>query len=937
MEPWIRNAIARIDVLQNGQSISRGTGTLIGPGRVLTALHVVANRQTDPPEPYPGEIVLTFPGGTTSAVSSGLQDRKADWALLDCATPPATRPVQLDSAGDEDVSWETFGFPDANPRDGMVHTGTIEAIHAELEGVPVHQLYSKQAAAGDGAPVKGLSGAPVLVGDRLVGVLRFALMRDSKTVAGTLYACPAASISSRRTAAVKLHQRGRWSWWPIAALTVPLLAGAVLSYLRVGSADVSLNLVAGQVGMVLSEAQPLLSSPPRLDTLRGFDLREALVPTALAPGGLIAEPRLDLFAIAEGGHPGSMALDVVPFPAGTALTLAHSAVPSEYALTFYSALPDLTLSVDGSIGLRVPGVLDTAGKVNLERVTLRPDSSHSELYLTPPPTDTVVFAPLRVHSLDFARLDKIRDGEQSHDQFVSTIHAGTVRFPGFGGDDTLTDAAPLAFRGSEGTLVVTGQAGEGVRLTFEGTVQGIRNGPRGMPTRLQSLIAHHLAPVIALLGAYLILTATIILRQRRRSARRALIGLAIALSAGSTPASAQVIAVPVEARQLIVRLFTPAEIYDENGAGIVVGETCEDIVIATAAHVVRPSQMPGDSTLLTFAFAAKSSRAARLVHWDDELDLAVLLFSKDSIPRAQSAIPRAPKSKPCEPDSTSGYLPELFAWDRQGNARALRNGDPLVPLGCPEGGCWQGQSPDPLIGVRGRYVIFESLLISPGSSGGGLFNDDWELVGLVLQKKDIQGTALTIDEVIAQVKAWGLPVALHRSPIPRAGYGLTLGVSILGAVGGEESPFPDRRFPSGRLVISRQTRSAFTYHLSGLRLAPDQLNINALMGGLSLTLRSGRFSLLPFAELGLGRVEGRYDAGGYYVANPSAPGGNRYVPFWRQSKQDGIGFGAGVTLQAVLLPHIILEGTIGHWDFSLPDSVPRLSTFFAGAGLRFGL
>src|ERR1019366_3597540 len=216
MNQRIRDAIARIDVMQAGESggglrldgagesggglrldgagksISRGTGCLVGDGLVLTAFHVIADRRQDPPEAlYPGEITLTFPNFTTKATLHGVYwDRISDWALLKCEETPPAQPVPLGILEKSKIDWETYGFPDANPRDGMVQVGSVTNYLGELEGCSVLQLFSDQAAAGAGAPVKGLSGGPVFVDGALVGVLRFALMKEDLTVAGTLYACP---------------------------------------------------------------------------------------------------------------------------------------------------------------------------------------------------------------------------------------------------------------------------------------------------------------------------------------------------------------------------------------------------------------------------------------------------------------------------------------------------------------------------------------------------------------------------------------------------------------------------------------------------------------------------------------------------------------------------------------------------------------------------
>jgi WD40 repeat protein len=190
MNQAIQSAIARIDIMQGGKSLGRGTGFLVGDGLVLTAFHVVGNRFGNPPAPYPGEIVLTFPGHVSKAVlDEKLWNHKEDWALLRCDSPPPSCPLPLAELNSSGLDWLTFGFPDTNPQ-GMVQTGRIKNEHAELDGVHAFQLFSEEAAAGNGAPVKGLSGAPVMIRNAVVGLMRFALMKEQLTVAGTLYACP---------------------------------------------------------------------------------------------------------------------------------------------------------------------------------------------------------------------------------------------------------------------------------------------------------------------------------------------------------------------------------------------------------------------------------------------------------------------------------------------------------------------------------------------------------------------------------------------------------------------------------------------------------------------------------------------------------------------------------------------------------------------------
>jgi WD40 repeat protein len=198
MDEKIRAAICRIDIMQSGACVSRGTGTLVAKGIVLTAFHVVGDRRSSSPAPYPGEIVVTFPSGATSGTLFLPHcDQRTDWALVQLASPPDIQPVPLAPECDSGAPWESYGWPDAEARDGMTQTGTVTNERGELEGNRVLQLFSDQAAAGAGEKVRGLSGGPVLVRNALAGVMRFALMTDGRTEAGTLYGVPVDIVVAR--------------------------------------------------------------------------------------------------------------------------------------------------------------------------------------------------------------------------------------------------------------------------------------------------------------------------------------------------------------------------------------------------------------------------------------------------------------------------------------------------------------------------------------------------------------------------------------------------------------------------------------------------------------------------------------------------------------------------------------------------------------------
>jgi hypothetical protein len=199
-----RDAIAKITI--EGTNV-RGTGFLVAPDMAATALHVVADRKVEPPAFFPGTIHLEFRGHKTAAeVIPDRWNQDADCVLLRCLDPgplAAYPTIPLRELNHSDDLFKTRGYPDAQPIDGMTWAGKVRDYAAQLTNFyatrqsayePVLQLFCEEAGAGTGAPPKGLSGAPIVVGTAAVGLMRFALMQDGRAVAATLYGCSARDI-----------------------------------------------------------------------------------------------------------------------------------------------------------------------------------------------------------------------------------------------------------------------------------------------------------------------------------------------------------------------------------------------------------------------------------------------------------------------------------------------------------------------------------------------------------------------------------------------------------------------------------------------------------------------------------------------------------------------------------------------------------------------
>jgi Trypsin-like peptidase domain len=381
-----------------------------------------------------------------------------------------------------------------------------------------------------------------------------------------------------------------------------------------------------------------------------------------------------------------------------------------------------------------------------------------------------------------------------------------------------------------------------------------------------------------------------------------------ALAAVVTPAAAQSSRpAPSEARALVVRLVSPPQI----GAGIIVGADDARVYIVTAKHVVRMGRREG--VFVSFEGSPKDSVKATLADTAAEgVDIAVVTVARAALQR----------------------LPDF---DRRGDPKILSFNHPVSPMGCPRGMCWAVPAPaDRLVGIDRQGIIFQSVFVNPGSSGGALFNEYWEVVGMVTGDQPPRANALDIDQVLDQVHAFGHPVSLRRPNVPREGFPLHVGALVMTSTTKDEAASEqESRLPSGRLVLTRRGQTyGLTWHLSGLRLAPPNLAVHGGMGGVDVDFQWGRFLVQPFFEIGLASVEGRYDAGGYHLA------GGDYVPLWRKAKQDVLGFGGGMSVLVGLLSHATLEMLVAHWSFTLPESLPTelgLPNLFIGAGFRWGL
>lgn len=129
-----RDSIAKITI--EGKP-GWGTGFLVGPDLVATALHVVADRRTEPPTFFQGTIHLKFYGGhlTDAVVIPTKWNQEADCILLRCldAGPLGSYPkIPLRELDHSDDLLKMFGYPETQPVDGITWGGEVRAYAAQL-------------------------------------------------------------------------------------------------------------------------------------------------------------------------------------------------------------------------------------------------------------------------------------------------------------------------------------------------------------------------------------------------------------------------------------------------------------------------------------------------------------------------------------------------------------------------------------------------------------------------------------------------------------------------------------------------------------------------------------------------------------------------------------------------------------------------------------
>ncbi|WP_437546073.1 trypsin-like peptidase domain-containing protein [Sorangium sp. So ce367] len=196
----------------------------------------------------------------------------------------------------------------------------------------------------------------------------------------------------------------------------------------------------------------------------------------------------------------------------------------------------------------------------------------------------------------------------------------------------------------------------------------------------------------------------------------------------------------------IMRLVVMIRCREIDGAGIIFGVDEGHLYIATVAHVVGhcPSGVRVKLRGLERQVEANVLRRA-----GDRLDLAAVSVAN-------------PRKLGVDVDGLS--------FTRLGVSPIARR-DAVYALGNPSGNNWSVSSdPDRVARIENDEVIFDSMFIRTGHSGGALLNDRWEIIGLLRADEPPTGVAISIARVIETLREWKYPVKLQPS-FPRVSAG----------------------------------------------------------------------------------------------------------------------------------------------------------------------
>ena len=174
-------------------------------------------------------------------------------------------------------------------------------------------------------------------------------------------------------------------------------------------------------------------------------------------------------------------------------------------------------------------------------------------------------------------------------------------------------------------------------------------------------------------------------------------------------------------------------------AGIVAGYDEKAVYIATAAHIADLSHQPPPTVMVKFEGLSGPPSAGKF--WPqheerDKGDLAVVIVARDA--------------------AVSKFLDGLDFALLSPVPLALAN-SPVTSIGCFGGGEWSNGNNETMLPPDHDFLRFQSN-VSEGQSGGALYSEAWELIGMPLDFGPNGIYARPIEGILDDLRKWKIPV-----------------------------------------------------------------------------------------------------------------------------------------------------------------------------------
>jgi hypothetical protein len=190
-----------------------------------------------------------------------------------------------------------------------------------------------------------------------------------------------------------------------------------------------------------------------------------------------------------------------------------------------------------------------------------------------------------------------------------------------------------------------------------------------------------------------------------------------------------------DAKHLIVMVTAQYSDKAKVGAGIYFGQTADQFYFFTANHVVREPLEDAKVFLELLTMPNQPVEAILLEKRNNELDIAVVGVNKNQLS----------PSTVTDLESRGLTLVDL---------NSLNRGDELFSIGNTNQRAWSTTSANDFAELELSTLNFQTYTVASGTSGGGLFTKDWELVGMVVNTEMVVAQAIRIDRLVELYELW---------------------------------------------------------------------------------------------------------------------------------------------------------------------------------------